>query len=102
MNRGTVYRVLNKFDDHGAAIKISNKGKDGSNNFYILGFEKRDSGEKLPQCLVDSAQLSSGEKIPVGVIEFIKQNYMDYMSLYGTRVTGSEKTLIKTLFPYQR
>jgi len=41
VDRGTVYKALKGFDDYGAAIKISNKGKNGANNFYIMGCKRR-------------------------------------------------------------
>jgi hypothetical protein len=100
VHRGTVCRALAKFNDYGAAIKITNQGNKGpGNNFYFMGIENRNSGEKLPNYFVDSVFLSSGGKMPADIKEFIKQNYMDYMNLYGTVIKAYGTDLVKTLFP---
>ena len=98
VNRATVYRALNKFNEVGAVIKISGEKEKHTNNFYILGIENKQGEDKLPYFFIDSIPISSGEKMPDDIKAFICKNYMDRKTLFNTELDGYGKKLALILF----
>ena len=93
VDRATAYKVLKKFDDVGAIIKMSNGQEKGLNNFYILGFQNQrpDKSGKQEYYLVDSIPIRTGKKLPEEVRKFISEHYKG-------ELFGSSSIIWKDLF----
>jgi predicted transcriptional regulator len=93
VDRATVYRALNKFDEIGAIIKMSDGQEKGFNNYYILGFQNQrpDKSGKQEYYLVDSIPIRGGEKLPDGIRKFILEHYKG-------ELFGSSPLIWKDLF----
>jgi len=98
VNRSTAYSALDRFNDAGAAITINRPKEEGGETFHILGFEREIEGDRISLYLVDSIQVSAGEKLPVGARDLIEEAYQDPGRLYSAREKGTRKTLLERLF----
>jgi len=88
VSRGTVTPAINKFDEYGAAIRITEGNDPGENNIYILGFSDRDGryhdGRK-EYYFVDSIPIKNGERMPENIRREIVQRYSEVMFIPATR-----------------
>jgi len=98
VNRATVYRALDKFNEVGAAIKIPGIREKRINNIYIVGLENTQDEGRVPYFFADSVPLSSGGTMPEDIKEFICKNYRDGKRLLFTNLDGYGKTLAPVLF----
>jgi biotin operon repressor len=96
VSTATVWKALGKFHETGSAIKISNGGKKGENNLYVLGFHDPTAanGERY---FVNSIQLKEDGKMPEELIQEILLYHGQHVFQAGTltwkRLFGEQRVL---------
>lgn len=103
-NRSTIIASIDKLEDYGALIKLSGRKGKGFSNAYILGFESKDHDQRGKDKRVEllfsiSPILKSGEKIPVEIQDFIRNNYnQDHKALFLRPVPPFNEYLLPLIF----
>ena len=103
-NRSTVIASIDKLEDYGAVIKLSGRKGKGFSNAYILGFENKDKDQAGKDKRVEllfsiSPILKAGEKVPVEIRNFIRDNYnKDRKALFQKPVPPFDEYLMPLLF----
>ncbi len=103
-NRSTIIASIDKLEDYGAVIKVSGRKGKGFSNAYFMGFKRKDKDdygkEKNVELLFSiSPILKAGEKIPIEIQDFIRDNYQkDRKALFQNPVPPFDDYLISLLF----
>jgi DNA-binding MarR family transcriptional regulator len=99
VNRSTVCKALERFNDYGAAIKICDGIDGGTNNLYLLGFEDMNAEDgKEDYFFVDSILIKSGTKMPDTIKTFIRDNYKDTSFLDRSLSVRDQRNVFQLLF----
>ena len=103
-NRSTIIASIDKLEDYGAVIKVSGRKGKGFSNAYFMGFKRKDKDdygkEKNVELLFSiSPILKAGEKIPIEIQDFIRDNYQkDHKALFQNPVPPFDDYLLPLLF----
>ena len=103
-NRSTIIASIDKLEDYGAVIKVSGRKGKGFSNAYFMGFKQKDKDdygkEKIVELLFSiSPVLKAGEKIPIEIRDFIRDNYeKDHKALFQNPVPPFDDYLFPLLF----
>lgn len=99
VNRSTVCKVVDKFDDSGAVIKITDGAEKSANNLYLLGFEDMNAEDgKEDYFFVDSIPIKRGNKMPDTIKTFIRDNYKDKSFLNRSLSLRDRRNVFQVLF----
>jgi len=99
VNRSTVCKALDRFNDYGAAIKICDGIDGGTNNLYLLGFEDMNAEDgKADYFFVDSIPIQRGGKMPDTIKTFIRDNYKDTSFLDRRPSFRDQRNVFQLLF----
>jgi len=100
VNRSTVCKALDKFNDIGAVIKISDGAENSANNLYLLGFEDMNAEQdgKEDYFFVDSIAIEWGEKMPDTIKRFIRDNYRKKSFLDTSPTFTDQRNVFQVLF----
>lgn len=100
VNRSTVLKALDIFNEYGAAIKVDDKGDSGANNFYLLGFEDMNAemDGKEDYFFVDSIPIKRGIKMPDAIKTFIRDNYKEKGLLNRSISARDQRNVFQLLF----
>ena len=103
-NRSTIIASIDKLEDYGAVIKVSGRKGKGFSNAYFMGFKRKDKDdygkEKIVELLFSiSPILKAGEKIPIEIQDFIRDNYQkDRKALFQNPVPPFDDYLLPLIF----
>ena len=99
VNRSTACKALDRFDDSGAVIKISDGAEKSANNLYLLGFEDFNAEDgKEDYFFVDSIPIKSGTKMSDTIKTFIRDNYKDKSFLDRSLSVRDQRNIFQLLF----
>ena len=103
-NRSTIISSIDKLEDYGAVIKVSGRKGKGFSNAYFMGFKRMDKDEYGKEKNIEllfsiSPILKAGEKIPIEIRDFIRENYQkDRKALFQNPVPPFDDYLLRLLF----
>ena len=103
-NRSTIIASIDKLEDYGAVIKVSGRKGKGFSNAYFMGFKRMDKDEYGKEKNIEllfsiSPILKAGEKIPIEIRDFIRENYQkDRKALFQNPVPPFDDYLLRLLF----
>ena len=103
-NRSTIIASIDKLEVYGAVIKVSGRKGKGFSNAYFMGFKQKDKDEYGKEKIVEllfsiSPVLKAGEKIPIEIRDFIRDNYQkDRKALLQNPVPPFDDYLLPLLF----
>jgi DNA-binding MarR family transcriptional regulator len=100
VNRSTVCKALDTFNDSGAVIKITDGAEKSTNNLYLLGFEDMNAemDGKEDYFFVDSIPIKRGNKMPDTIKTFIRDNYKDKSFLNRRLSLRDQRNVFQVLF----
>ena len=99
VNRSTVCKALDRFDDSGAVIKITDRAEKSANNLYLLGFEDMNAEDgKEDYFFVDSIPIQRGNKMPDTIKKFIRDNYKNKSFLNRRLSLRDQRNVFQVLF----
>ena len=81
-NRSTIIACIDKLEVYGAVVKLSGNNRKGKrlSNVYFMGLEAKDKDQggkrkRVELLFSNSHLLKAGEKIPIEICDFIRENY---------------------------
>lgn len=105
-NRSTIIACIDKLEVYGAVVKLSGNNRKGKrlSNVYFMGLEAKDKDQvgkrkRVELLFSNSHLLKAGEKIPIEICDFIRENYnKDTRSLLLNPVPPFKENLQFLLF----